>query len=122
LGGAVVFQFGNTKAHDDVHEKDGEYPATTSTIAIVPHPNRSPIEIAYDVDPNGKIQSSITTFDNEADSYGKRITLFCFGGILLLGKPTGGVAAGWTFFQKRVEVSNLYLKPFLLEKTAKRIT
>jgi hypothetical protein len=105
---AVVFQFGDTFSHDDA----GEFVrGTSSTAAIVQDPVHQPTVTSYTLDEEGEVPSFIPMRPEEKTQYGKRATLWCFGGIIEIGEADGDVAAGWVFYQKGTHVSDRRLIP-----------
>jgi hypothetical protein len=42
----------------------------------------------------------------EKTEYGKRATLWCFGGILEIGEADGDIAAEWVFYHRGTHVSD----------------
>jgi hypothetical protein len=103
----VIFQFGDTFAHNDAGEFIG---GTSSTAAVVQDPSSYPTVTSYALDDEGKVPSFIPLRPEEQDQdlYGKRTTLWCFGGIIEIGEADGEVAAGWVFYQKGTQVSDFY--------------
>jgi hypothetical protein len=99
----VLFQFGDTFAHNGVGEFIG---STSSTAAVVQNPNTHPTITSYHLDDAGKVPSFIPLRpeEREQDLYGKRTTLWCFGGIIEIDETDGEVAAGWVFYQKGTQV------------------
>jgi hypothetical protein len=105
--GGVIFQFGDTIAHNDAGEFIG---GTSSTAAVVQDPTSYPTVTSYSLDDEGKVPSFIPLRPEERDQdlYGKRTTLLCFGGIVEIGEADGDVATGWVFYQKGTQVSDIY--------------
>ncbi len=103
----VVFQFGDTFAHNGAGEFSG---STSSTAAILQDPGSHPTVTSYTLDDEGKVPSFIPLRpeEQEQDLYGKRTTLWCFGGVVEVGETDGEVTAGWVFYQKGTQVSNIY--------------
>jgi len=105
--GGVIFQFGDTFAHNDAGEFIG---GTSSTAAVVQDPTSYPTVTSYPLDDEGKVPSFIPLRPEERDQdlYDKRTTLWCFGGIIEIGEADGDVATGWVFYQKGTQVSDTY--------------
>lgn len=104
---SVIFQFGDTFVHDDTGEFIG---GTSSTAAAIQNPIRDPTIASYALDVRGRVPSFIPLRPEEQDQdlYGKRTTLWCFGGIIEIGETDGEAAAGWIFYQKGTQVCNMY--------------
>jgi hypothetical protein len=101
----VIFQFGDTFAHNDAGEYIG---GTSCTAAVVQDPRSHPTVTTYALYNEGMVPSFIPLRpeEREQDLYGKRTTLWCFGGIIEVGETDGEVAAGWVFYQKGTQVSD----------------
>lgn len=102
----VIFQFGDTFAHDDAGEFIG---GTSSTAAIVQNPSCHPTITSYALGDGGEVPSFIPLRpeEREQDLYGKRTTLWCFGGIIEIGETDREVAAGWVFYHKGTQVRDI---------------